>query len=151
MIQVPAQLQVHPEICRHAKILCQTEGRTGRDPAATIDEFIDALVRHADRLGEGTLREPHRPQEFLDKHFPRMRWHPVGWDANTHATATSCKRAQWSSTISTSAGPISVQRKQMRYWSLMRILCCPWRSPARASNRLPGRMESSWSAVTESS
>ena len=31
--------------------------------------------------------------------------------------------------ISTSAGPAEAQVKQMRQWSLIRMLCWPWRLP----------------------
>ena len=41
-------------------------------------------------------------------------------------------------TISTSAGPSAVQTKHTRNWSLILIECCPLRSPANASRRLPG-------------
>ena len=45
--------------------------------------------------------------------------------------------------------------KQIRYWSFIRILCCPLRSPLRDSKRLPGgirrsskdKTESSWSSL----
>ncbi len=39
---------------------------------------------------------------------------------------------------STSAAWGAIQRKQIRHWSLMRILNCPTRSPPRASRRFPG-------------
>jgi hypothetical protein len=53
------------------------------------------LVGHTDGLCQVSLREPHRPQEFLQKHFPRMGWYAVSWDTNTHAFVTSLRRAQW--------------------------------------------------------
>jgi hypothetical protein len=40
--------------------------------------------------------------------------------------------------ISTSAGPCSVHTKQIRYWSLTRIECCPARLPTSFSNLFPG-------------
>src|SRR6266540_1783026 len=40
--------------------------------------------------------------------------------------------------MSTSAAPASIQRKQIRHWSLIRMLYCPLRSPFRASSRLAG-------------
>jgi len=45
---------------------------------------------------------------------------------------------RWSSTISTSQGPSSVQRKQTRHCALIRMPCRPARSPRSASSRLLG-------------
>jgi hypothetical protein len=41
-------------------------------------------------------------------------------------------------TTSTSSGPASVHWKQIRYWLLIRMLCCPRRSAFSASSRSPG-------------
>src|SRR5262249_37704435 len=94
MIQIPAQLQVHPEICGNAKEFSQAQALTGWHPAPSVDQLIDALVGHTNGLCQVSLGEPHGAHEFLQKHFPWMRWHTVGWDANTHSAATSLRRAQ---------------------------------------------------------
>src|SRR4030095_7432403 len=93
MIQIPTQLQVHPEICGHAEVFCPTEGRTGRQSAPSVDQLIDALVGHTNGLCQVSLGKPHGPHEFLQQHFPWMRWPAMGWDANTHSAATSLRRA----------------------------------------------------------
>ena len=54
---------------------------------------------------------------------------------------------QWESVTATSEGPRSDQTKQIRYLSLIRILCWPFRSPVNDSSRLLGgitRSERAW-------
>ena len=89
MIQIAAELKIHPEICRHPEVFCQAQSCTGRDPSPSVHQLIDALVGHMESLGQFALGESHGLQEFLQKNVPWMRGRAVGWDANTHSSALS--------------------------------------------------------------
>ena len=41
VVQIPAQLQVHPEVRRHAEVLCQTQGDAGRNVLLVGDDFVN--------------------------------------------------------------------------------------------------------------
>ncbi len=89
-----------------------------------------SLMRRAGTEMQPVLGDAHRVQELFQQDRSRVD----GFVCGCHVSLLS----QWRSTISTSPGPADVQAKQMRHWSLMRMLCCPWRLPCTCSRRLPG-------------
>ncbi len=85
VIQIPPQLEIHPEISGHSEEFRQAQGRAGGDAAVTIDNFIDALIRHMDRFRQFALSQPHRSQKLFQEHFTRMGWGTVsGYPNHRH-------------------------------------------------------------------
>jgi hypothetical protein len=72
MVQIPAQLQIQPEVCRHSEVLRQPQ-RRARDHASTaIRQFIDPLIGHMDGASQFALGNAHWSKEFFQKHFTGM-------------------------------------------------------------------------------
>jgi hypothetical protein len=58
VIQIPAQLQIHPEVSGHTKILCQTQSDAGGDALVVGDNFVNALSGHMNELGQFAFINP---------------------------------------------------------------------------------------------
>lgn len=82
MIQIPAQLQVHPEVCRHTKILCQPQSDAGCDALVVGDNFVDAWSGYVNELRQLALVNSHWCQEFFDEHFAGMCWRSMCGNAD---------------------------------------------------------------------
>ena len=86
MIQIPSQLQVHPKVGCHAEKFSQSQSRTGSDSPATMDDLIDSLIGDVNRVRQFTLSHPHRQQELLEEHLPRMRGRAISGHADHSIT-----------------------------------------------------------------
>src|ERR1700730_10966083 len=75
VVQIPAQLQVHPEVRRHAEVFCQAQGDTGRDALLVSYDFLNALPGYVNELGQLAFLDSHWCQEFFGEHLAGMdRW-----------------------------------------------------------------------------
>ena len=72
MIQIPAQLKIHPEVGCCAEILGQAQRGRGGDATPSIDQLIDPLIGNPDAIREIALGEPHRIQKLFQQHLARM-------------------------------------------------------------------------------
>lgn len=82
VIQIPAQLQVHPEVSRHAKVLGQAQRDAGRETLVVGYDFVDALGGHVNELGQLTFIDSHRCQELFNEHFAGVCWRSMCGNAN---------------------------------------------------------------------
>ena len=82
VIQIPAQLHVHPEVGRHSKILRQTERDAGSDALVVGDDFVNALSGHVNELGQFVFLDTRWCQELFDEHFAGMCWWTICGNAN---------------------------------------------------------------------
>ena len=77
MIQIPTQLKIHPEVCRHSKELRQPQSRAWRDAPAPVDNLVNPLIRNVDGVCQFTLSDAYGNQKLFQKHFARMGWRSV--------------------------------------------------------------------------
>src|SRR3970282_1150925 len=81
-IQIPTQLQVHPEISRHIKEFCQAQSRAWRYAPAPIDNFIDALIGNMNIVSQVPLTDSHWAKKLFQKHFAWMSRYAACRNAN---------------------------------------------------------------------
>src|SRR5713226_9218248 len=129
-LNVIVVLQIEPKLCRGAECLGEPKRRIGGNAGPFAGDPFDPCARQAANLGKSARRHFQRNQELLPQNLTGMH----GLEFLGHCRVLF----KWQSTISTSAGPSAVQTKHTRNWSLILIECCPLRSPANASRRLPG-------------
>jgi len=159
--QVIGRLQVQPRLRIAAKEAAQAQGCIGRDAAPLQHDVIDARGPHMQLPGQGVGAHVHGLEIVLAQHLARVD--------GAHAIFEHCfllaigHRLGGKPFIPTSvvihdlhvATPLSLQTKHTRHWSLMRMLCWPWRSPLSSSSRLPGGLRkksrvaaaSSWASL----
>ena len=82
MVQVPAELEVHPEVGGSVEELGKPQSCTGGDAALSSNDFVNTLERDVDRGGEVSLSHVQRNQEFLKEHFAGMGGFSVGGGAH---------------------------------------------------------------------
>lgn len=82
VVQVPAELQIHPEVRRGAEEPGQPQGCTRRDAASTAHDLVDALEGDMDGCGEVALGQAKRQQKLLPEHLARVGRRPIGWNAD---------------------------------------------------------------------
>jgi len=82
MLQIPNYLDVHPEVGRVSKKLCQPQCSTWRDTTSSIDDVIDALIRYMNGICQVTLCQVRRNQEFFQEYFSRMGGDAIGGYSN---------------------------------------------------------------------
>jgi hypothetical protein len=63
--EIPAHLQVHPEVSRYSKKPRQPQCGAGRNPSAATDDLVDTLIGDTNGVGEFSLRQAHRSQKLL--------------------------------------------------------------------------------------
>jgi hypothetical protein len=78
-IEIPPQLNIHPEIRRRAEILGEPQRSAWSYSPALVHQFVNSLVRDANRVGEIPLRHRHRDKEFFEQHLPRMCRFTMRW------------------------------------------------------------------------
>jgi hypothetical protein len=81
-VQIPAQLQVHPETWSIAKKLCQAQGRAGCHTPPAINQIIDPLIRDMNGVRQFALGERHGDEELFEKHFAGVGRSTVRWNAD---------------------------------------------------------------------
>src|SRR3990170_7497806 len=64
-VQVRVELEVHPEGLGGAEVLGEAERRARSNAPAAVHDFVDALVRHVEGVGQLALADAHRPKELL--------------------------------------------------------------------------------------
>lgn len=82
LIQVPAQLQVHPEVGGHAEVFCETEREAGIDAFSLRDYFPDAVARDVNGFRQLLFVDLHWCQELFAQHLAGMRGRSFCGDAN---------------------------------------------------------------------
>src|SRR6266540_4838612 len=141
-LKIEARLEVEPEAFRRAEEPRQAQSRVGRDRSLTVHDLVDPAGRHAEVLRQTILSQAERLQKILVQHFARMhRTQPLHGHRLLLVVIDNLDVVR----IARS------HRKQIRHWSLMRMLCSPNRSPASFSSRLPGGTRRSSSVVAASS
>lgn len=95
IVQVCAQLKVHPEIGGISEIFCQTQCSRTCDAALAVDDFVDSLIRHLNGIGQLALCNVHRNEELFEQHLSGMRWLAVCWYAY-HVIDVCLKMPSWS-------------------------------------------------------
>lgn len=82
VVQIPPQLEVHPETGRHPQELLQPQGGGRRHPTAPSDDLVDPLVGDVNGIGQLALRYSHRLEKFLQEHLSRMSRSAICWYTN---------------------------------------------------------------------
>jgi len=67
--EVTLDLNTMPELRGLAEKCSETDGHSGRDGTAGVDDLVDRTGRDADGAGHGILGNPHGNQVFLQKDF----------------------------------------------------------------------------------
>ena len=70
-VEFVARLQIQPEFWRCAERVAQQDCRFPGDTARAIDDFGNAIGRHADRLGKPVRTQPKWNKELL---FENLSW-----------------------------------------------------------------------------
>lgn len=112
VIEIPPHLEIKPEPGRRSEEAAEPECGAGRDAAAPPHQLVHALEGNVNAFRKILLCQAHRLEELFEEHLPRMGRLSMRRDANHQAPRQS--DGQWESTISTEAGPSSVQEKQIR-------------------------------------
>jgi len=112
--EVALHLESMPEAFRLPKEGTEADRHRGCDRAASEHDLVDRTGWHPDGPCHGILRNPHGFQIFLQEEFSGC----YGW---THGYNVSRYRWAVNGNPATSAGPVSVHRKTMRHWLLIRI------------------------------
>jgi hypothetical protein len=84
VVQIEHVLQIQPEVGRRVERLGETQGRVGRNAALTVNDLIEAGVRHADAPGERSLCDPERAKELFNEHFARRDRPTVSRNEQSH-------------------------------------------------------------------
>ena len=72
VVQIPAQLEVQPEVGRHFEEPGQPQ-RGGRgDSSPAIHDFVDPLVGYVDGISQLALGDAHRQQKLFQQHLAWM-------------------------------------------------------------------------------
>jgi hypothetical protein len=82
VIQIPAHLQIHPEIGSLAEQPPEAKGRIRCDRAPPVDDLIEPTEGHAEPPGRSGLREAGIRQEILPQRLAGMGWRTIGGKAN---------------------------------------------------------------------
>ncbi len=90
VIQIPAQLQIHPIISRHAEEARQPQSRARGYAPSPVDNFVNSLIGDVDLVRQFTLRDAHRRQELFEEHFAGVGWWSVCRYANHFSTPAGC-------------------------------------------------------------
>ena len=139
-IQIKPHLQIQPEFRRRAQGAGQSQRGVRSHRGLSVDQTGHAIGGARGWRMRVPLRRHRGGRGIRCAGSHRGGWarilsaSPSGLPA-LHA-GLNRSGTQWSSTISTSRGPASVQMKHSRHGSLIRIECAPTRSPRRASRRL---------------
>jgi len=81
-VKIPPHLKIEPELRRDAKEPRQPQRRARRNPALLVNEFVNALIGHPDRIRELTLTDLKGLKKLRPEHFARMGGLPVAWNAD---------------------------------------------------------------------
>jgi len=64
MVEVPTELEIHPESGRHSKELPKSQRCTGGNAPTTVYQFVDALIGNMNTLGKFLLGNSEGLQEL---------------------------------------------------------------------------------------
>ncbi|MGB7160952.1 MAG: hypothetical protein WBD40_23020 [Tepidisphaeraceae bacterium] len=127
------RLQIQPESLGRPEMPREPQARVGGHGAPRLHDLVHTARSNAQILREAILRNPERAQEFLEEDLTGMNRRKF---LGRHRYLLLS--AQWQSTISTSNASPPFHWKQIRHWSLIRMLYCPARSPESFSRRFAG-------------
>jgi len=88
MVQIPTELQVHPESRRHPEETSEAKSCAWCYTATTINQLINALVGDMYPVSEFSLRDPEGFQKFFWKHLAWMGGRTVCGDAYHYFTSS---------------------------------------------------------------
>ena len=108
-VEIHSFLRVEPELRGRSKRGSQLQRHLGTHRSATIDDPVDHLDVATEMISQSLLGHAQRDQELLAQNLSRARRCPSP-PRYIHRVPP-----QWSSQMSTSAGPVFVQRKTTRH------------------------------------
>ena len=112
--KLPRLLQVQPELWRRSEVPRQSERRVRAYSALSIQNQRDPVHRHGQRLRQGVGRQA-KGIKLIAQYLARMHW-------PSFRCVCSRQSPSVKSTIPTSHGPASFQRKQMHHCALIKML-----------------------------
>jgi hypothetical protein len=80
--QIPPKLQIQPQLRGRAEEPRKTECRAWGDATLAVDQLVYPLVWNADSLRKLSLGELHRFEKLEQQDLTRMRWRPMGRNAD---------------------------------------------------------------------
>ena len=77
LVEIIAQLKVHPEACTRSKVPSQPKRCRSAYSSSATNDLIDPLKRYMDGVGKFLLLEPHRLKELLSQDLSGMGWFSI--------------------------------------------------------------------------